>query len=187
MQKVYTYEANIKISYSQQNSITIKGNLQSLDKDVSKDEVASYMLDKGWVSAGMEGAQINLNSNAVMGFEVEDLKIADIDYVDEKDVAKALPPENEDSVPEESEEDEEKLFVYLDFKLGKAMHHTLLPVDWDYTSGQEQLESLPYVKDYETDSWVSFLNNRKPKVVKETEMSEEEVVKMIESKEGTNG
>lgn len=184
MQKVFTYTAQVKISYSQQNSITVEGSMQSYDNDVSKDEIATYLLDNGWISVP-GGGKINLNSNSVMGFEVVGLKVSDVEHVSDEalEPAKELPHDTEDEVMAGYTEDEsEKMYVYMEFTLGKTHHQTLMPVDWEYDSAQEQLESLPFVKDATTHKWVSFLSNRKPIVTKELNLTEDEMIDFMGGK-----
>lgn len=184
MQKVFTYIAQIKISYSQENSITVEGSMQSYSNEMSKEEAASHILENGWIgTAG--GGEINLNSNSVMGFEVVDLKLYDVEHVSDEalEPAKELPHGTEDEVMTGYTEDEsEKMYVYMEFTLGKTHHQALMPVDWEYDTAQEQLESLPFVKDATTHKWVSFLSNRKPIVTKELNLTEDEMIDFMGGK-----
>lgn len=169
------------ITYSQQNSMTVVGTLQSNRNDTSKEEVANYLIEAGWINSSIEGGKINLNSSAVMGFEVVALNIIDVENVDENNnSAKEEPQPNESRYTED--EDEENYYAYVEFTLGKAHHQVLLPVDYEYNTMQEQLESLPFVKDATTHKWVSFLSNRKPIVTKELNLTEDEIIDFMGGK-----
>lgn len=173
----YDYKVKLSIAYPN-NEVDTTLLLHSDTNKLTTEDVLADLLEGGWLSMG-GGSAVNLNSSSVGGIHIAEMTLVNGDSTTPAvETTPASEPEQERSV------EDNYMYAVVKVKHGARWekHTVVLPVDYDYGSGQEQIEAMPFFKDFETEKWVSLLGNNEIKVSYEEELTPEQLAERLDDK-----